>query len=35
MASVHVERLDHLGLVACMIKDLLIRTLTAKVQLVL
>jgi hypothetical protein len=22
MASVHVERLDHLGLVACMIKDL-------------
>ena len=22
MASVHVERLDHLGLIACMIKDL-------------
>jgi len=21
MASVHVERLDHLGLIACMIKD--------------
>jgi len=22
MAAVHVERLDHLGLIACMIKDL-------------
>jgi hypothetical protein len=25
MASVHVERMDHLGLVACMIKDLVVR----------
>ena len=31
MASVHVERLDHLGLVACMIKDLgLIRMIDAR-----
>jgi transposase len=31
MASVHVERLDHLGLVACMIKDVgLIRMLDAR-----
>jgi hypothetical protein len=31
MDSVHVERLDHLGLIACMIKDLgLIRMIDAR-----
>jgi hypothetical protein len=31
MVSVHVERLDHLGLIACMIKDFsLIRMIDAR-----